>query len=133
MRRACPANRHVSVPGSSRMRDEMLRAACFASLDVLCAQFGDDVPYRGGLDRGFPHGGGRVPFLSPQKAIFRAAAQTRPDALSVNTSSQSPYGDAAVEDGDPYAYRAGAVDQPDNRPLRQAFALQVPTVYVVAA
>ena len=35
------------------MRDEMLRAACLASLDVLCAQFGDDIPYAGGLDRGF--------------------------------------------------------------------------------
>src|SRR6185312_4128135 len=126
MRRACPANRHVSVPGSSRMRDEMLRAACFASLDVLCAQFGDDVPYRGGLDRGFPHGGGRVPFLSPQKGIFRAAAQTGPAALSINTSSKSPYGDAETEDGYLYAYRAGAVDHADNRALREASVLQVP-------
>lgn len=114
------------------MPDEMLRAACFASLDVLCAQFGDDVPYKGGLDRGFPHGGARVPFLSPQKGIFRAAAQTGPAALSINTSSKSPYGDAEVDDGYLYAYRAGSVDQPDNRALRQAFALQVPLVYFVA-
>jgi len=115
-----------------QMRDEMLRAACFASLDVLCAQFGDDVPYKDGLDRGFPHGGARVPFLSPQKGIFRAAAQTGPAALSINTSSKSPYGDAEVDDGYLYAYRAGSVDQPDNRALRQAFALQVPLVYFVA-
>ncbi|HET8528583.1 MAG TPA: HNH endonuclease [Gaiellaceae bacterium] len=114
------------------MRDEMLRAACFASLDVLCAQFGDDVPYRGGLDRGFPHAGVRVPFLSPQKGIFRAAAQTGPAALSINTSSKSPYGDAEVEDGYLYAYRSGTIDQPDNRALRQANALQVPIVYFVA-
>ena len=114
------------------MRDEILRAACFASLDVLCAQFGDDVPYVGGLDRGFPHGGKRVPFLSPQKGIFRAAAQTGPAALSINTSSKSPYGDAELEDGYLYAYRAGAIDQPDNRALRQAFVLQVPLVYFVA-
>lgn len=114
------------------MRDEMLRAACFASLDVLCAQFGDDVPYRGGLDRGFPHGGARIPFLSPQKGIFRAAAQTGAAALSINTSSKSPYGDAEVDDGYLYAYRAGAIDQPDNRALRQAFVLQVPLVYFVA-
>lgn len=114
------------------MRDEMLRAACFASLDVLCAQFGDDVPYRGGLDRGFPHRGQRIPFLSPQKGIFRAAAQTGPAALSINTSSKSPYGDAELEDGYLYAYRAGAIDQPDNRALRQAFVLQVPLVYFVA-
>src|SRR5206468_2985734 len=36
-------------------RDEHLRSACFASLDVLCATFGEDVPYRDGLDRGFPY------------------------------------------------------------------------------
>jgi putative restriction endonuclease len=114
------------------MRDEMLRAACFASLDVLCAQFGTDVPYRGGLDRGFPHGGKRIPFLSPQKGIFRAAAQTGPAALSINTSSKSPYGDAEIDDGYLYAYRAGAIDQPDNRALRQAYTLQVPIVYFVA-
>jgi putative restriction endonuclease len=114
------------------MRDEILRAACFASLDVLCAQFGEDIPYRGGLDRGFPHGGQRVPFLSPQKGIFRAAAQTGPAALSINTSSKSPYGDAELDDGYLYAYRAGSVDQPDNRALRQAFVLQVPLVYFVA-
>lgn len=110
----------------------MLRSACFASLDVLCAQFGEDVPYKGGLDRGFPHGGARVPFLSPQKGIFRAALQTGPAALSINTSSKSPYGDAEVEDGYLYAYRAGAADQPDNRALRHAFVLQVPLVYFVA-
>src|SRR3954463_774690 len=114
------------------MRDESLRAACFASLDLLCAQFGEDVPYRGGLDRGFPHGGQRVPFLSPQKGIFRARAQTGPAALSINTSSKSPYGDAEVDDGYLYAYRAGSIDQPDNLALRQAHVLQVPVVYFVA-
>src|SRR4051794_33973924 len=130
--RRCQRNRDESVSGSTRMRDEMLRAACFASLDVLCAQFGDDIPYAGGLDRGFPHGGRRVPFLSTQKGIFRAAAQTGPAALSINTSSKSPYGDAEVEDGYLYAYRSGSIDQPDNRALRQAYALQVPLVYFVA-
>jgi putative restriction endonuclease len=114
------------------MRDEMLRGACFASLDVLCAQFGDDVPYKSGLDRGFPHAGRRVPFLSPQKGIFRAAIQTGPAALSINTSSKSPYGDAEVDDGYLYAYRAGSIDQPDNKALRAAHALQVPLVYFVA-
>jgi putative restriction endonuclease len=112
--------------------DETLRSACFASLDVLCAQFGEDIPYVGGLDRGFPHTGRRVPFLSPQKGIFRAAAQEGPAALSINSSWKSPYGDAEVDDGYLYAYRAGAVDQPDNRALRHAFALQTPIVYFVA-
>jgi putative restriction endonuclease len=114
------------------VRDEALRTACFASLDVLCAQFGDDVPYRDGLDRGFPYGGARVPFFSQQKGIFRAAAQTGPAALSIQTSSQSPYDDEIVDDGFLYAYRAGDADQPDNRALRHAHALQVPLVYFVA-
>lgn len=114
------------------MRDDDVRSSCFASLDVLCAQHGEDVPYRGGLDRGFPFRGRRVPFLSPQKGIFRARAQEGPAALSINTSSRSPYDDGEVEDGFVYAYRAGSVDQPDNRALREARALAVPLVYFVA-
>lgn len=113
------------------MRDEAVRASCFASLDVLCATFGEDVPYRGGLDAGFAFRGRRVPFLSYMKGIHRAAAQRGPAALSINTSSDSPYGDEATVDGVLYAYRAGDVDQPDNRALRAAFELRVPLVYFV--
>jgi putative restriction endonuclease len=112
--------------------DEHLRSACFASLDVLCAQFGEDVPYRGGLDRGFAFGGRRVPFLSPQKGIFRAAVQRGPEALSINTSAKSPYDDGELPSGFFYAYRAGSPDQPDNRALRAARASQAPMVYFVA-
>lgn len=109
--------------------DAHLRSACFASLDVLCAEFGDDVPYVGGLDRRIPYAGRRVPFLSTQKGIFRAAAQEGPAALSVQTSWKSPYGDKELDDGFLYAYRDGDVDQPDNRALRAAFTLNVPIVY----
>lgn len=114
------------------MEDDHLRGACFASLDVLCAEFGVDVPYKGGLDRGFPFGGRRVPFLSPQKGIFRAAVQQGPSALSINTSANSPYDDEEAPDGFFYAYRAGAIDQPDNRALRSARLSQAPLVYFVA-
>lgn len=114
------------------MADEHLRSACFASLDVLSAQFGEDVPYRDGLDRGFPYGGRRVPFLSPQKGIFRAAAQQGPAALSINTSANSPYDDEVVPEGFFYAYRAGSIDQPDNRALRSARLSRDPIVYFVA-
>jgi putative restriction endonuclease len=114
------------------VEDEHLRSACFASLDVLSAEFGVDVPYKGGLDRGFPFGGRRVPFLSPQKGIFRAAAQLGPSALSINTSANPPYDDEEVAEGFFYAYRAGSVDQPDNRALRSARASQAPLVYFVA-
>jgi putative restriction endonuclease len=112
--------------------DDHLRSACFASLDVLCAQFGEDVPYKAGLDRGFAFGGNRIPFLSPQKGIFRAAAQRGPEALSINTSANSPYDDEELPNGFFYAYRAGSPDQPDNRALRAARTSQAPLVYFVA-
>ena len=113
------------------MRDDDVRSSCFASLDVLCAKFGDDLPYAGGLDSGFPFRGQRVPFLSYMKGIHRAAVQQGPAALSINTSSASPYEDEDTPDGVLYAYRAGAVDQPDNRALRAAHDLGVPLVYFV--
>ena len=114
------------------MADESLRASCFASIDVLCATHGEDLPYAGALDRGFAFRGRRVPFLSTQKGIFRAAAQEGLPALSIQTSAKSPYDDEETPDGFFYAYRVGAIDQPDNRALRSAFAEQAPLVYFVA-
>jgi putative restriction endonuclease len=114
------------------VRDDGLRSSCFASLDVLSAQYGEDVPYPGALDAGFPFRGRRVPFLSRYKGIHRAAAQDGPAALSINTSASSPYDDEEVPDGFLYAYRAGSIDQPDNRALRAAHSLGVPLVYFVA-
>lgn len=114
------------------MRDDELRSSCFASLDVLSARYGEDIPYPGALAHGFAFRGRRVPFLSTQKGIFRAAAQNGPAALSIQTSWQSPYGDAEVDVGYLYAYRAGPIDQPDNRALRAAFQLQVPIIHFVA-
>jgi putative restriction endonuclease len=113
------------------MRDDDVRSSCFASLDVLLAKFGEDVPYEGGLDEGFPFRGRRVPFLSRMKGIHRAAAQSGPAALSILTSAASPYGDQETDAGVLYAYRTGPIDQADNRALRAAFELQVPLVYFV--
>ena len=114
------------------MADDALRASCFASLDVLCATHGEDVPYPGGLDAGFAYRGRRVPFLSTQKGIFRAAAQEGEAALAIQTSAKSPYDDEEAPDGFFYAYRGGPIDQPDNRALRAAFAQAVPLVYFIA-
>jgi putative restriction endonuclease len=100
-------------------------------LSILGAEFGEDIPYVGGLDRGVPFRGRRVPFLNYQKGIYRAAVQRGPAALSIQTSSKSPYDDEIVADGFLYAYRAGDVDQPDNRSLRAAHELQVPLVYFI--
>ena len=38
-----------------------------AQLSILVAQFGEDVPYQGGLDRGFVFRGNRVPYLNRQE------------------------------------------------------------------
>lgn len=97
------------------MSDEALRTSCFAQLAVLAAQFGDDVPYEGGLDRGFSFAGRRVPFLNRQQGIYRAAAQRGPAALSVRTSVHSPYDDRETPDGFVYAYRGTDPEHRDNR------------------
>jgi putative restriction endonuclease len=112
-------------------RDDDVRSSCFASLDVLHAKFGEDIPYKQGLDAGFPFRGRRVPLLSHMKGIYRAAAQRGPAALSINTSSKSPYGDRETDEGVLYAYRSGEAGEADNRALRAAFELQVPIVYFV--
>jgi putative restriction endonuclease len=113
------------------VRDDDIRSSLFAALDVLCAKHGPELPYREGLNAGFAFRGKRVPFLNFQKGIYRAAVQNGPAALSVNTSFKSPYDDEETTDGFAYAYRAGPIDQPDNRALRAAYTLQVPLVYFV--
>jgi putative restriction endonuclease len=113
-------------------RDEDVRTSCFSRLAVLQAQYGDELPYQGVLSEGFPFRGRRVPFLNYQKGIYRAAVQRGPAALSIQTSASSPYADEETDDGFFYDYRAGSVDQPDNRALRAAAALGVPIIYFVA-
>src|SRR5579872_4400211 len=97
-----------------------------AQLSILVASYGEDLPYAGGLDRGFAFRGRRVPYLNRQKGIYRAAAQSGPAALSIQTSAKSPYGDVELPDGFAYAYRDGDVNQPDNRALRAAHELRAP-------
>jgi len=116
---------------SRNLRDEDVRTACMAHLSILEAEFGVDIPYRDGLDRGFPFRGKRVPFLSHMKGIYRSAIQEGPAALSIQTSWKSPYDDEVLDDGFLYAYRAGDIAQPDNRALRAAHDLQVPVVYFI--
>jgi putative restriction endonuclease len=113
------------------VRDDDLRSICFLTLDALRAQHGDELPYNGLLGRGFTWRNRRVPFLNPQKGIYRAAVQTGAAALSVMTSVRSPYDDEETPDGFLYAYRAGSVDGADNRALLEAHRLQVPIVYYV--
>lgn len=116
---------------TARDPDADLRVACCAELRHLIHIFGEDVPYRGGLERGFQYQGARVPFLTPAKGIFRAACQRGPAALSINTSWESPYDDAVTPRGFSYAYRRGSIDQPDNRALRAAGEIGASLVYFV--
>jgi putative restriction endonuclease len=113
-------------------RDEKIRTRCFLALDALRARHGDDLPYEGGLNAGFNYHGQRVPFLNRLKGIYRAAAQSGPAALAIQTSFKAPYPDEATDEGLRYAYRAGDVDQPDNRALRYAYVLGGPLVYFSA-
>ena len=88
-------------------------------------------PYAGGLEAGFAFRGRRVPFLNYQKGIYRAAVQRGPAALSVNTSFESPYGDAERPTASSTPTGPGDVDQPDNRALRAAYETQAPLVCFV--
>lgn len=109
-------------------RDESLRIACFAALDVLRAQYGEDIPLTA-LRPGFAHAGTHVPFFNHMKGIHRAKLQRGPAALSLLTSHKSPYDDAQTDEGILYAYRSGDPDQADNKALRAAYELAVPIVY----
>jgi putative restriction endonuclease len=57
--------------------------------------------------------------------------QNGPAALSIQTSANSPYEDAILEEGFLYAYRDGPIDQADNRALRAVHDLQVPIIYFI--
>lgn len=113
------------------MRDDDVRAACFAALDVLRAQFGVDVSWDA-LGTGFNYRGRRVPFLNRAYGISRAQAQRGTAALSINSSFQPRrYRDLQTPDGVWYAYQDGPIDNHFNRALRQACVLQVPLVYFI--
>jgi putative restriction endonuclease len=102
-----------------------------AHLRILIAEFGEDVPYAEGLARGFPFHGDHVPFLNRYSGIYRSRMQNGPAALSIQTSANSPYEDAILEEGFLYAYRDGPIDQADNRALRAVHDLQVPIIYFI--
>ena len=95
----CPPSRSSRVVERA-CETRTFASSCWAALEVLSAQFGEDIPYDGALDQGFNFRGQRVPFLNYQQGIYRAAAQRGPAALSILTSSKSPYDDK-VDDGGP--------------------------------
>ncbi len=110
--------------------DLPLRQAAVGRARELTQQYDDLVPLSR-LRDGFEFGGGQVSFGSFQRGIHRARIQRGPAALTLYTSVKDPYTDTFDAAGAlfTYAYRAGSIDQPDNRALRAAFELQTPLVY----
>jgi len=114
------------------VRDDDVRASCFATLDVLQATWGADIPYAA-LAEGFNFRGLRVPFLNRAYGIYRAAGVQRGlAALSVNSSpKQIRYQDEQTPDGVLCRYQGDDPDNHFNRWLRSAHLLDVPLVYFV--
>jgi putative restriction endonuclease len=109
--------------------DHGLRVVAVQRVRELALAYNDLIP----LDRlreGFFFEGERVSFGSFQKGIHRSSRQRGAAALTLTTSLRDPYGDEYDPGGAfRYAYRAGSIDQADNRALRAAFEMQVPVVY----
>lgn len=110
--------------------DLPLRQAAAAHARQLATVYDDLVPLAR-LREGFLFGGARVSFGSFQRGIHRGREQRGPAALTLTTSFKDPYADTFDETDAlfTYAYRAGPIDQPDNRALRTAYELQTPLVY----
>jgi putative restriction endonuclease len=115
--------------------DHELRAAAHERARELGHRFYDLVPVEA-LREGFVHQGQRISFGSFYKGIHRPKEMRGPAALTVTTAARVPGKRAAYEDeldienrAIIYHYRAGSIDQPDNRALRAAHQMQVPLIY----
>jgi putative restriction endonuclease len=113
------------------VRDDDVRSACFAALDVLQAQHGPELPYSV-LAAGFNFRGRKVAFFNRAFGIYRAAVQRGPAALSISSAfAQKRYQDIGTPDGVLYRYQDGPIDNHFNTWLRQAHVLEVPLVYFI--
>lgn len=115
--------------------DLALRQAAITRVLELRDAYGDFVP-RDVLRGGFEFRGERVRFSSFQKGIHRARQMRGPAALSLFTTPPkegrpAPYDDELDEGSGLilYHYRAGDVNQADNRALRAAHELRTPLIY----
>ena len=115
--------------------DHALRVAANRRARDLQQQYDDIVPLEE-LRKGFQFEGTRHSFGSFYSGIYRAKAQVGPAALTLNTAPPKagkppPYADEifAEERAILYHFRAGPLDQPDNRALLAARDLEVPLIY----
>jgi putative restriction endonuclease len=114
--------------------DLALRQAAITRAIELREAYDDLVP-RQVLLQGFNFRDRRISFGSFQRGIHRPKQMRGPAALSLMTAppvpgKPRPYDDVFEPDGPViYHYRAGPIDQPDNRALRAAHAFQSPLIY----
>src|SRR5436305_13854341 len=110
------------------LSDDELRAAVFAHIRLLRDRYFGRIP-REELSAGVSIRGERIPIWNYQKGIFKPAALGRDGAaLSIQTSTESPYEDAPDPEAGQfiYKYRGTDPDHPDNVALRNAMYLQRP-------
>ena len=115
--------------------DHALRVAANEAARRLGQRFDGIVPLRE-LRTGFQFERRRISFGSFQRGIHRPKEMQGPAALTLTTAppvpgKPRPYDDQIDEASRSivYHYRAGDIDQPDNRALRAAFEQQVPLVH----
>lgn len=115
--------------------DHQLRVVASKRARELGQRYDDLVPVAA-LGEGFRYENERVSFGSFQKGIHRPRQMRGPAALTLLTAARVPGRPAAYEDeldlenrAIVYHYRAGPIDQPDNRALRAAYDMQVPLIY----
>jgi len=115
--------------------DHALRLAANEHARALGQTYDGLVPLAA-LRAGFPFDGRRISFGSFQRGIHRPKEMRGPAALTLTTAPRVTGKRPAYEDeldvensAILYHYRAGAVDQPDNRALRAAHAMGVPLIY----
>lgn len=115
--------------------DYELRVAANQRARELGQRYDDLVPIDV-LRPGFVFNGERISFGSFQRGIHRPRQMRGPAALTLMTAARVPGKRPAYEDeldvahgAIVYHYRAGPIDQPDNRALRAALELQAPLIY----
>jgi putative restriction endonuclease len=115
--------------------DLALRQAAITRAHELSEAYDGLVPLAA-LRTGFDFRGRRVSYGSFYKGIHRPKEMQSPAALTLMTAAEKPgrarpYDDEIDLDGGAilYHYRAGAVDQPDNRALEAAHELESPLIY----
>jgi len=107
--------------------DPLIRQAAFKRLNELEQVYQDAIPAQEIL-KGFEFQGQRIAFKS-QPGIFKPKEMSETAALSITSLPSSPYNDEEREDKWLYSYRAGSIEQRDNRLLRGAMESQAPVIF----